>query len=52
MADASKIETRTVTLGRSNEDYVEILSGLEEGDVVLRKNTNTSIMDLMREMGG
>ncbi len=52
VADASKIETRTVTLGRSNEDYVEILSGLEEGDVVLRKNTNTSIMDLMREMGG
>lgn len=52
VADTSKIETRTVTLGRSNEDYVEILSGLEEGEIILRQNTTSSIMDMMRDMRG
>ena len=52
MIDTSKIETRTVTLGRSNEDYVEILSGLEEGEIILRQNTTSSIMDMMRDMRG
>ena len=31
IADPSKIESRPVTLGRGNQDYVEITSGLEEG---------------------
>ncbi|WP_297722151.1 efflux RND transporter periplasmic adaptor subunit [Intestinimonas sp.] len=34
LTDPSKLETRTVTLGRSDESYIEILSGLEEGEVV------------------
>lgn len=35
IADPSKIESRTVTLGRGDQDYVEITSGLEEGETVL-----------------
>ena len=34
LADPSKLEDREVTLGRSDESYIEILSGLEEGEVV------------------
>lgn len=35
IADPSKIESRTVALGRGDQDYVEITSGLEEGETVL-----------------
>lgn len=35
IADPSKIESRPATLGRGNQDYVEITSGLEEGETVL-----------------
>lgn len=35
IADPSKIESRPVTLGRGSQDYVEITSGLEEGETVL-----------------
>ena len=35
IADPSKIESRPVTLGRGNQDFVEIASGLEEGETVL-----------------
>ena len=35
VADLSRAESRTVTLGASSEEYVQITSGLEEGDVVL-----------------
>lgn len=35
IADPSKIESRPVTLGRGNQDFVEITSGLEEGETVL-----------------
>ena len=34
LADPSRLEDREVTLGRSDESYIEILSGLEEGEVV------------------
>ena len=34
VADPSKLEERTVTLGRSDETYIEITSGLAEGDRV------------------
>ena len=30
--DPSKLEDRVVTLGRSDDTYIEILSGLQEGD--------------------
>lgn len=35
VTDASKAESRTVTLGISDDEYIQILSGLQEGDVVL-----------------
>ena len=35
IADPSKIESRPVALGRGDQDYVEITSGLEEGETVL-----------------
>lgn len=35
IAAPSKIESRPVTLGRGNQDFVEITSGLEEGETVL-----------------
>lgn len=35
IADPSKIESRPVTLGRGSRDFVEITSGLEEGETVL-----------------
>ena len=35
IVDPTKVEERTVTLGGSDGDYVEITSGLSEGDAVL-----------------
>ena len=35
VADPSKIETRAVTLGLGDEEYIEVTSGLEEGETVL-----------------
>lgn len=35
VADPEKLEERTVTLGFNDEEYIEITSGLAEGDVVL-----------------
>ena len=41
IADPSKIESRPVTLGRGDRDYVEITSGLEDGDTVFVNYTVT-----------
>lgn len=35
VADLSKAERRTVTLGAGNQEYVSVTDGLEEGEVVL-----------------
>ena len=35
VADASKVEERTVVLGGSDGEFVEILSGLSEGETIL-----------------
>ena len=50
VADITKLETREVTLGRSDDEYIEVTGGLEEGDVVLINNQASTLMDLM--MGG
>lgn len=50
VTDKSKIEERQVTLGRSSEEYIEILDGLEEGETVLLENRASSVMAMM--MGG
>ena len=38
MVDPSRLETREVTLGRNDTDNIEIISGLQEGDVVVWVN--------------
>ena len=48
VADLSAIETRQITLGRNDENYIEVLDGLEEGDVVLTQNQASSIFSMMR----
>ena len=50
MISPGTIETRKVTLGRNNDEYIEILDGLQEGDIVLKKNESSSTMAMM--MGG
>lgn len=45
--DLTKMEERQVTLGSSNDEYIQILDGLEEGDVVLRENLASNIMAMM-----
>ena len=44
------IESRTVTLGRNNDSYIEILDGLSEGEQVLIQNPVGSSM--IAVMGG
>ena len=47
VVDVTKLETREVTLGRNDDEYIEVTSGLEEGDVVLIYNQASSLMDMM-----
>ena len=47
VADVTKLETKEVTLGRSDDEYIEVTGGLEEGDVVLIYNQSSSLMDMM-----
>ena len=35
VADPALLESRQVTLGRNDEQYIEITAGLEEGETVL-----------------
>ena len=49
IVDLTAVEQRQVTLGRNDEDNVEIVSGLEEGDVVLALSPQGS--SLMSAMG-
>ena len=50
VGDITKLETKEVTLGRSDDEYVEVTGGLEAGDVVLIRNQASTLMDMM--MGG
>ena len=51
--DYTRLEERPVTLGRNDENYIEILSGLEEGETVVYKMSYTSLMEqMMGGMGG
>ena len=47
VVDPSKIEQRQVTLGRSNSTYIEVLDGLNEGDIVLLESQASDIMSAM-----
>ncbi|WP_186566527.1 HlyD family efflux transporter periplasmic adaptor subunit [Lawsonibacter celer] len=47
VVNPSAIETRQITLGRNDETYIEVLDGLEEGDVVLTQNQASSFFGMM-----
>ena len=48
LIDPTKLEDREVTLGRSDDTYIEILSGLEEGETVyVYQSAGTSFMATM-----
>lgn len=53
IVDLSAVEERQVTLGRNDDNYIEIVDGLEEGDVVLALSPQgSSMMDsIAAEMG-
>ncbi len=48
--DPTKFQTVTVELGESDADYIQVISGLNEGDVVITSTTASSIMDAMASM--
>lgn len=50
VVDITKLESKEVTLGRNDDEYIEVTGGLEEGDVVLINNQASTLMDMM--MGG
>lgn len=50
LADFTKLEQRTVELGRNNDEYIEILDGLSEGDTVFIPNAASSFMNTMMGM--
>lgn len=52
VADPSKLEERQVTLGRSNDQYVEIVSGLSEGEsIIVEMEAGSSLMDMLTVTG-
>lgn len=50
LSDLTKTERRQVELGRNDSEYIEVLSGLEEGDTVLIQNSASSFMQAMMGM--
>ena len=45
-------ESRQVTLGRNDDNYIEILDGLEEGETVYVQNIASNAMAMMMGVGG
>ena len=52
LIDPSKLEEREVELGRADNDNIEVLSGLAEGESVFIPNQATNAMAMMMGMGG
>lgn len=52
VVDASKLETKNVTLGKNDGEYIEVTDGLSEGDIVLIANQSSNMMSMMMEMRG
>ena len=50
VTNLAAIETRQVTLGRNDQNYIEVLDGLSEGDIILIENQASNMMAMM--MGG
>lgn len=52
VVDITAAQERQVTLGRNDENYIEIVDGLEEGEVVLAPSPQgSSMMEAMMGMG-
>lgn len=51
LISANLVET-PVELGRNDDDYIEVLSGVSEGDTVVIVNSASSIYELMGMAGG
>ncbi len=51
LADAAKLVSVDVTIGRSDNDYIEVLTGLAEGDIVWIENSSQSFIEQMMAMG-
>lgn len=47
LTDPSKLEERAVTVGRNDSAYIEILDGLQEGDVVFTQVQGSNAMAMM-----
>lgn len=53
LTDVTKLEERIVELGRGNSEYIEVLSGIEEGETVCVPNMASNAMQMMMgAMGG
>lgn len=52
LVDITKLESRAVEIGRTDSEYIEILSGLSEGETVYIPNQSSSIMQMMGTMMG
>lgn len=50
LTDFTKLEQRPVELGRNNDEYIEVLSGLTEGETVFIPNASSSFMNAMMGM--
>ena len=50
LADFTKLEQRPVELGRNSDEYIEVLSGLTEGETVFIPNAASSFMNAMMGM--
>lgn len=50
LVDFTKLEQRQVELGRNNDEYIEVLSGLTEGETVFIPNAASSFMNAMMGM--
>lgn len=51
LVDITKLEKRQVELGRGDSEFIEILSGLSEGETVCIPNAATNAMEMMMSMG-
>ncbi|MPM42717.1 hypothetical protein SDC9_89386 [bioreactor metagenome] len=52
LVDFTKLKEVTVTLGRNDTDYIEVLSGVNEGDTVVIANQASSLMEQMTRQEG
>ena len=51
LVDVSRLESVPITIGRNNRDYIEVTSGLAEGDTVFIEVIVESMMSLMMRTG-